>query len=172
MPLLDKAGVKIRADGQGDGWANQHRELGQTFNMQDLDGFFGLYVFAKNSANSLFLEYAPDRIENREKVIRRFAVVALFDRKKTEDAALSDMNIVSTAFYLWTCRQIGDRQPIAPRFFYVIGDDNPPWTMIELNIASGERLGCYLLTGYNWRDVWEVAGLRKIRDELRRWVQG
>ena len=53
-------GVKVRADGCGDAWAQAHRKLGPTFNMQDIDALFGIMAFGQNTGDKLFLEYVPD----------------------------------------------------------------------------------------------------------------
>ena len=162
--------VKIRADGMGDKWANSHRDLGPTFNMTDVDGLIGLVGFAANTGDRLFVEYIPDNYVNRASSIRQFSWVALFDRKISEQCATSEKNAICTAFYLHACRTFAEFQPKPPRFYWVIGSDIPPWTMIDVDIYTGKELGRQIITGQNWRDVWQAFGLENLRTELRQWI--
>jgi len=166
-------GTKKRLDGQGDAWANQHRaSLPKDYYFQDVDAMFGAVVFGKNTGEKLFLEYVPDGYKNRTKKIRSFAVVAIFDRKVTREAAFSNYNTISCALYLWLCRTLGESQPQKPRFFYVIGSQEPPWTMIEINITTGEEIGQETkLERVDWKIVWETLGLTSLRNELACFVQ-
>lgn len=164
-------GVKIRNDGKGDAWARAHRGLGTGFQMHDIDATFGLQVFGANTGEKLFLEYEPDNYENRLKEIRRFAAVALFDRKSTEDAAFGSQNILSRGFYLWQCRVFSTVQPIPPRFFMVIGGQTAPWHMHELDIQTGNHLGDpSTVDATSFRQVWEQLGLTQLHRELRNWI--
>lgn len=165
--------VKQRLDGQGDEWANQHRRsLPKEFYLQDVDAMFGGVVFGQNTGERLFLEYIPDDYENRTKRIREFFVVSIFDRKTSEQAAFGNHNIVSTAFYLHMCRTYSNAQPYAPRFFFVIGNEEPPWEMIEIDIhdakETGERVTLYRA---NWKKVWNRLGLSDLRRDLTAWLQ-
>lgn len=165
-------GVKKRFDGKGDAWAEGHRILGPTFNMQDMDGFFGLTVFGANTGDRLSLEYVPDNYKNKLSFIREFALIGMFDRKASIVTTLDEMNRVSSAFYLWQCRL--PKQPIEPKFFYVIGGQSPPWTMIEINIHDGEQTGTQDTLIENsktdWMRVWRTLGLIDIRRELKKWI--
>ena len=133
-------GARIRADGRGDAWANEHlRRLYSDFLMQDVDGYFG------------------------------------FDRKSTEEAAFSERNAVSRAFYLWLCRTIGRAQPPdkQPRFFLVIGSQRPPWDMIEIDTTTGEVKGERVrLDAADWGRIWETLGLAALRRGLLSWLHG
>lgn len=165
-------GVKVRKDGRGDAWSNEHRiALGNKFFMQDLDALFGQITFGHNTGERLFLEYVPDDYENRFNVIRDMAFIATFDRKSTEGAAFASENVVSTAVYLNLCRQISDRQPRQMKFFYVIGKA-APWRMIEIDIYSGERLPELppIKNKDDWRRVWENTDLIEARDFLSKWL--
>jgi hypothetical protein len=174
--LRHQNGTKIRVDGRGDVWADCHRtQLGRHFLMQDVDGLFGNMTFAHNTGEKLFLEYVPDSYKNREKAIRQFAVVALFDRKSSAAWAFSVRNRVSTALYLEMCRRFATGQPFPPRFFYIIGKDSPPWEMIELCIDTGQEVGqrtrIHTMENSNeWAKLWEAVGLSGLRDELRKFV--
>ena len=170
----NKQGVKTRFDNRGDSWAVQHREqLGGAFWMQDVDAMFGHLAFGHNTGERLFLEYAADDFSNRLNSIRRFALVAMLDRKSTSEAAFDEKNRVSTAFYLYICRAVGECQPVAPKFFFVIGKDRPPWTMVELDIRTGEQKDeAITLPIADWRSVWAALGLSSMRSELTRWLQG
>ena len=99
-PRRDSRGVRIRADGKGDGWARAHRQLGATFNMTDFDGLMGLVAFAANTGEKLFMEYVPDNYRNRLNLIRQFAIVAMFDRKASREYAFSEANRVSLSWHL------------------------------------------------------------------------
>ena len=169
----DELGVRIRRDGRGDAWAMGHRSLGPTYNMHDIDALFGCHIFGANTGERLFLEYVPDDYKNREKTLREFAAVAMFDRKTTETAAFSDDNILSIAFYHWQCRCYAKQQPIPPRFFLVIGGQIPPWTMIELDIFTDgcNRIGNPVtVDGQRFKEVWDAIGLSSLRTELRSFI--
>lgn len=165
-------GVKIRNDKQEDGWANMHRtELGNDHYLQDVDCMFGGVVFGQNTADRLFLEYIPDNYENRIEIIRSFAVVAMFDRKQTEKWAFSDRNRLSTALYLDICRTIATKQPLPPKFFFVIGKDEPPWSMIQIDIYLGEKISePIILDKIQWSKIWESIGLKDLRNSLKNWI--
>ena len=167
----DPNGVRNRIDGKGDPWANQHRsQLGPTFNMTDVDGMIGLVAFASNTANKIFVEYVPDSYANHNNTIREFATVAMFDRKSSKSHAFSESNRVSLAWHLNTCRQLAKTQPKPPKFFLVIGQDSPPWTLIELNINDASQVATLNLTAANWKTIWEAVGLIALRSELRSWI--
>lgn len=170
IPCRDIKGVRVRADGKGDGWARAHRELGLTFNMTDIDGLMGLVGFAANTGDKLFMEYVPDNYQNRLNLIRQYAVVAMFDRKASREYAFSDANRVSLSWHLDHCRKLAQTQPKAPKFFLVIGRDEPPWELIEMNIHTGEVVTEQTLNGMNWRVLWEQTGLVALRNELRGWI--
>jgi len=177
LPLLPayarmETGVRVRSDGGGDGWANAHRTaLGNRFYLQDVDAVAGIEWFATNTAERVFAEYEPDSWENRLEVIRRFALVAMFDRKSTIDAAFSPQNRISSAFYLHLCRTHVDRQPRPPRFFFLVGGQKPPWEMVELDIDAGDEIGNRVeINGQNMRGVWDAIGLTELRKFLRRWL--
>ena len=113
----------------------------------------------------------PDHYDNRKDAIRQFGVVALFDRKRTEDAAFNNRAVVSKAFYLWICRSIATSQSINPKFFYVIGGDSPPWDMIEIDIFTGDRLDDTVLWTEDWKEIWSQLGLSSLRESIVGLVQ-
>lgn len=169
-------GVRNRVDGQGDAWANGHRaKLGSGDYIQDVDAFFGMQVFGHNTGERLFLEYEPDDYTNRLNTIRRFAVVAMFDRKSAPEVAYSHSNAVSLALYLYVCRVFAEAQPLPPKFFYVFGAaDRGPWKMQEVDIFTGEHADdCLWVDSHDpsWRDVWNALGLGPLRAELSKWVR-
>ncbi len=166
-------GARARVDGHGDAWANEHRHgLGMSFNMTDLDAFFGTVAFGQNTSDRLFIEYVPDEYANRDKVVREFGLVAMFDRKNSWRAAFEQRNRLSTAVYLWICRKLGVGQSKSPKFFYVIGGQLPPWQMVEIDIISGEATGvtANILHRDDWQYVWEHLGLVPLRREIARWI--
>lgn len=168
----NRFGVKTRVDGNGDAWANCHRDkLGNQFLMQDVDCLFGAMAFGHNTAERLFMEYVPDHYQNRTRAIRKFGVVALFDRKLTENAAMHNRNIVSQALYLWICRTLAGQQSISPKFFYVCGNNKPPWRMMEIDINTGEKRETVTLQTENWQQIWHTLGLTKIRAEIVKVIQ-
>lgn len=62
-------------------------------------------------------------------------------------------------------------QPIPPRFFYVIGGQEPPWLMIEVDINTGVEVGARVeLKNSNFKTVWESLGLGQARNVLMRWT--
>lgn len=165
--------VRKRMDGRGDAWALAHREgLGPCFNMNDLDTVIGFMAYGINSSETLFAEYVPDAYANKGKMVRRFAVVALFDRKRSERAITA--SDVSTSFYLYLSRALGTQQPKPPRFFYVIGGDLPPWSMREVDINTGNLASSIVtiksLENQEWLAVWDRLGLLNLRRELRAFV--
>ena len=168
----DNNGVLVRTDGCGDSWAAAHRTaLPSDHYITDLDICFGETFFGINGGGSIFAEYEPDSVRNRGKLIRRFALIALCDRKANEASALDAQNTVATAFHLSMCRTIETCQPVAPKFFFVIGGDAPPWTLLELDIETGERTGePVVIDGPDWRPVWDAIGLSDARRVLRRWL--
>lgn len=168
-------GVKVRLDGKGDPWANAHRDLlEKKYFLHDLDAVCGIVAFAHNTGERLFLEYVPDDYRNRPKTIRKFAIVALFDRKSTESHAFSGESLLGRGLYLHLCRILAAIQQAGPRFFYVIGGKVPPWRMIELDINTGERIGeISTVDGQSqtWRTVWNRIGLSQLRQQLVTWIQ-
>lgn len=166
-------GVRARADGMGDAWANQHRiQLPTSHYFQDIDAMFGAAFFGKNTAEQLFVEYEPNHFKHKESWVRDFGAVAFFDRKTSRNAAYADKNNVSVAWYLWLCRTVGRYQPIPPKFFFVFGDANPPWEMLEIDIETGRSTGVSVQLGidHSWSELWKQLGLTDIRNTLRDWV--
>ncbi|MBF0436932.1 MAG: hypothetical protein HQL77_16385 [Magnetococcales bacterium] len=166
-------GARSRVDARGDAWANEHRHgLGMSFLMMDIDAIFGMVAFGQNTSDQLFIEFVPDNYVNRLKSVRMFGLVAMFDRKSSENAAFDDRNRISTAVYLWICRSLGKFQDHKPKFFYVIGGQNPPWRMVELNIETGEATGseAVITTRDDWPNVWNFLGLSSLRREIARWI--
>lgn len=165
-------GVRHRVDGGGDAWAAVHRDLGTRFLMQDVDALFGCSVFGSNTGDRLFLEHVPDAYKHRNNEIRNFAVVAMFDRKTTFENAFSKNNLLSFGLYLWQCRTFASKQPIAPKFFFVIGGQEPPWAMQEINITTGDVINQPIeVDAQSFDVVWQTLGLKDMRNELRRWVE-
>ncbi len=166
-------GVKARSDGKGDAWSNLHRTgLGNATYMTDVDALVGLCGWSVNTAEKLFLEVVPDNYENRRSEVRKFAVVALFDRKRSLEYAQSAANQFTRQFYTWLCRTIGQTQPATPRFFYVIGSDQPPWDMYEVNTAKPEvcvHVG-RIANASEIAHIWKYAGLLEKRNALVQWV--
>jgi len=166
-------GVKIRADGKGDSWAMEHRnQLGSRFYLQDFDCMFGFQAFGSNTGEKLFAEYVPDSYENRQNYIRDFCIIALFDRKRTESAAFNPANMVSTQLYLWVCNKLSVNMPVAARFFYVIGCEAPPWTMIEIDTSTGLEVGDReSLSNPDWKTIWDRLGLTEARNVAAKFLQ-
>ena len=164
-------GIKVRLDGAGDSWANQHREsLPKEFYFQDVDALFGTVVFGHNTGERLFLEYVPDNYKNRNNQVREFGVVAIFDRKSSRNAAFGNHNRVSMGLYLWLCRSLGKIQPIKPKFFFVIGGQSPPWTMIEIDIETGEKIREAIIDTSDWSNIWAELELIDLRNEIVKWL--
>ena len=161
-------GVRARSDGGGDTWAGEHRySLPGQYLMQDLDAVAGVMAFGTRGVDRLFSEFAPDGPEHRGDLVRRFGVVALFDRKTTLRAC--EMSQVSTAFYLYLARTLSSTQPVPVRFFYVVGKA-APWTLVEIDITTGKRIGTTELAGEDWDATWECLGLLSAREQLHAWL--
>ncbi len=157
--------AKPRLDGRGDPWANAHRsELPGKYLMTDVDGLFGYLNFYKESQESLFIEYEPDR--HRSAIhYENFAVVALLDRKSSRETALAQTNRLSRNFYCLLARTIGHSQPVEPMFFYICGTHSP-WLALEINIHSGQPLLERPLYDGQWLSFYRDSGLDRIRSIL------
>lgn len=161
----------VRQQPGGDAWALEHRELGSGLHMTDLDGHLSGALLADAPADRLFMEYACDAYANREKIVRGFAVIALFDRKETASAMESPANMRCLQFHCWLCRQLGRLQPEPPKFFYVIGKC-APWLMLEIDTSTGRPIKSYRYGVGRWRAVWGEAGLLRSREVLTKWLKG
>lgn len=166
-------GVVRRGDGAGDAWANGHRNAPRSWYMNDIDALFGTMAFGINGGDTVFVEFEPDSPRNKGKAIRKFGLVALFDRKNSNWAA--HQSDVSLGLYLDICRAFRDRgQPFPPRFFYVIGGQEPPWDLVEVCISSGTRKPpAVIMTDTSraeWERVWRALGLVESRDAIRAWM--
>ena len=94
----------------------------------------------------------------------------MFDRKSSNGAFTKSL---CTALYLWLCRVIAEHQPYPPRFFQVVGDDLEPYVLIEIDIHTGDQVGePATLDSDDWCQAWEAVGLKKLRDDLRAWMEG
>ena len=172
MSLRHTSGSKVRVDGGGDGWAGQHRtELGRGNFMQDLDVFAGTLSFATNGQDRVFAEYAPDSYVNARDTVRDFALVALFDRKSTRSAAMSNGNRLSLGFYLSVCRTYAAKQPTFPPHFYFVCGKSQPWEMIKIDIDTGDELETYNYSERDWKQVWAESGLKAGRGILSEWIK-
>lgn len=166
-------GVRVRADGCGDGWAQAHRVLGPAFHMQDIDALFGVMAYGWNTGERLFLEYVPDDFRNRGKAVRDFRVIAMFDRKRSREAAFvgDGETRVGLALYLWIARTLQACQKTPVRFFFVIGGQAPPWRMVELSVETGRTTGREHLiesaSKEHWDRLWDEIGLTGLREAVR-----
>lgn len=154
-------------------WALAHRsKTPKNFYMNDIDAFFGKMWFQKNSGYKLFAEYIPD--DNYGEVIKKFALISLFDIKETKKAmeyALHGPNPISTAFYLYLARVIGKNQKYDPKFFFVIGKEGP-WELIEINIHTGNKTGKSAIISendVNWVSQYKDLGLLELQQNLYQW---
>jgi len=166
-------GVKARADGKGDPWANLHREgLGNEAYMQDVDAMVGLVAWSANTAERLFLEVVPDSYENRVNEVRNFAALAYFDRKRSLVHAMSEANRFSRQVYTWHCRMWAELQPEAPKFFFVIGGNEPPWEMWDVDIYNPQNvvLRGTVTNAKDFEPLWRAVGLFEKRQRLVQWV--
>lgn len=165
-------GVRERADGLGDSWANMHRELPRNLYMTDFDAMLGMIAFGQNGGDTLFAEYALDKFANSGKLIRSFGLVAIMERKRTPFAARSHGSPHAVGFHLHTCRLYAEKQPVKPRFFFVFGETEP-FTMQELDIATGEEIGVPVVLPHaatGWVDVWRALGLMQAHQQLTQWL--
>lgn len=167
---MNEAISKSRIDGKGDGWANSRRtSLPSKFACTDIDIEIGAMAYRISTEDRTFYEFVPDAYANRDKLIRYFGLVAIFDRKNAR-ATINDKCTRATAFQLDLCRTYRDRQGgIAPRFFYVIGKSNDPkWEMVEVNIDTGEMSqdSAWINSGMSWLDQWASLGLTFTRSRL------
>lgn len=159
-------GAKARRDGKGEPWAEAHRLLGAGWQMLDLDA----------------VEFEPDNVENRGKLVRTHAIVAFLERKASLDAARASH--VTVSVYLCLARIVANWQPYPPRFFFVIGGAAPPWTLQELDIATGKEIApTWCVPALNVPEaqakealhqalakVWRDSGIYDLRVRLREWL--
>jgi hypothetical protein len=149
--------------------------------MQAVDCMFGFTAFGSNTADRLFLEYAPDgtAADKLVKRVRTHGFVAMFDRKCSEGKAFDPSNYLSLSVYLDACRALSERQGTNVRFFFVIGGNEPPWTMIEVDRFTGERTGSPVEIRASrsdprnpeWETVWRELGLTKEREAALAWAR-
>jgi len=140
--------------------------------MQDLDCFFGVQAFGHNTGDKLFMEYIPDNYDKNKKSVENFGVVALFDRKSNEEYALSSPNYTSRHFYIYLAKILSECQGNIPcKFFYVIGSNNPPWKMIEIDLSTGHKKTEKYVDSGDWSSIWQELGLCSIRNDVVKWMK-
>ena len=170
--------TRLRNDNGGDRWANAHRHnLSDNWYLMDMDGYFGLLAFAANTGNRLFMEYVPDDWKNRESATREFGWVAIFDRKRNEQAMRSSGAKLSKDMYLCLCRRLGRCQPVMPRFFYILGTgEHGPWPLVEYDVWTAKEIG-HIATLQNdefskgaWDRIWNSIGLEQARKKIEAWL--
>jgi len=166
MPYAyDTRGVKVRADGGGDAWARWHRQnLDDTYHMLDYDGWQIREQHMERTENTedhLFIEVVLDG--QKRQSIRQINYIALFDRKATLSAVHGAW--FTRGCYLNMCRQLSIHQDIPCRFIYVIGGQEPPWTLIECSIFTGVFGEPITLDTQRqtWLKIWESIGLTQTR---------
>jgi hypothetical protein len=166
-------GVAIRRDGKGDSWANDHRSLGQGWNMRDEDETHRCVWEIDRRENLRFLEMNFDSYENKGKLIRKCGTLCRVDRKATVWRAEKeiDSGAVSIAHMLQECRNDRAMQGgIGGRAFLACGK-NYPYTYIELDPFSGEELRREILADSSgWHDLYERLGLESEKSKLQRWL--
>jgi hypothetical protein len=166
-------GTKKRADGKMEDWNWRHRVgLGKKCYMEDVDHVFAAVFYGQQTSGRLFVEYEPDNGKNIGNVIRKFAIVAIIDKKETERAAFHQRNVLSLGVQLAMCRMFGAAgQPKEPKFFFAIGGSEAPWKMIEIDIHTGERTGVEgIVESDDWGEVWKQLGIDPLRQQLRAWI--
>jgi hypothetical protein len=69
------------------------------------------------------------------------------------------------------CRKLAVTQPIPPKFFYIIGGDEPPWDIRSVDIYTGAMgvENCELEKA-SWKAIWSLFGLDKMRQDLQGWL--
>jgi hypothetical protein len=163
-------GVLARAKSGGDVWANFHRHrLDSLHLMVDIDCVLGATAIPEIWSDRVFAEMAPDARKNKNSIIREWCLVALFERKRTLHASQIENAVRSASFQLDLCRKYGHFQPVQPRFFFVVGTDDP-FTMHEVGITTGRSVGVPVviesLEGH-WQRTWNELGLTAAHYELR-----
>lgn len=158
--------VKERFDGLGDAFAELHRRaLPSNLYFQDIDQWAGSVVVGDNTENSLYLEYVPDIQKDLNHRIRDFIVLGFFDRKKSK-AAVTASHKVQEALYLHLCRTLSDSQVVQCRFFYVVGVE-APFSLIEVNILSGEYCELGKVDESTMFALWHKCGLIQSHEDAR-----
>jgi hypothetical protein len=169
----DQNGVAIRRDGGGDAWANMHRDnAGRGAYLTDIDRTVRLVVEQECAEDRVFDEYVCDPFANRDSFQRNFAVLARLDRKRIIEVAEKEIRRQSLSLKknCHDCRVFRERQGgLGGRFFYVCGED-PPFTYIEVDIFSGEKILVALVDAENWIPVLTSAGMEDERKNLERWL--
>ena len=161
-------GVKKRMDGEGDGWANAHREkLAAEAVMTDIDGWMGMNAYCMNTGSQLFCEYTIDQKTLHPNHTARCAIVGFFDRKIRKSARLFGSQPHQVYMHIAQC--IAVQQKFPPKFFYVFGSVMGPWEMCEVDIYTGEYTGepfhCDTREA-SWKHMWDQCGLTALRREL------
>jgi hypothetical protein len=166
-------GVAIRRDGKGDSWANDHRRLGQGWNMRDEDETHRCVWEIDRRENGRFLEIVFDSFENRGKLIRKCGTLCRVDRKASVGRAEQEIEAgaVTIAHMLQECRNDRAMQDgIGGRAFLACGK-NYPYTYIELDPFSGKELRREILPDKSgWHDLYKMLDLVSEKDNLERWL--
>ena len=167
-------GVAIRRDGKGDPWANDHRGLGQGWNMRDEDEIHRCIWEIDRRENDRFLEMDFDPIENKGNLIRRCGTLCRADRKASVLRAEDEIKAgsVAIAHMLQECRNDRAMQAgIGGRAFLVCGTDYP-YTYIELDPFTGDEVRReLLLSRFGWHELYEKLGLESEKSKLQKWLQ-
>lgn len=129
--------------------------------MQDIDGIMWCFR-KKETEDNLYMEYAVGEDE-------QYAVVAVFDRKKQFSDLDSEKTSKTDPFYRYQCRVNSLVQLVPCRMFYIIGGNDPPWHIIEVDIHTGQRGAATEFTRDTYEQLWISLGLYKLRDELNKW---
>lgn len=167
-------GVRRRQDGKTTGWNGAHRHTaGRWAYMTDIDGLSYVTV-VEDTEEQLFIEYAPDELKRYGQIDRLYAFIAMFERKRTRDAAWkAQFEEPAFAARLEMCRRLGVGQALPMRAFFVIGEDVGPWTIHEIDTATGafdRNAGVPIAAGpegsaaANMGRIWTLPELRLAHD--------
>lgn len=168
---LNERGNKVRRDGGGDPWADEHRTKLDKCYMADVDYIVSLTLTGVDSEDKSFHEFATKRGSFKPSRKRKHATVAIFDRAATKEIALGDKKAFTLSQHLDLCERLGEVQPVAPKFFFVCGHRNAPsWLVIEMDIYTGEELQERTLSSTDWEQDWRELGLLKQRATLQNWL--
>lgn len=160
MTERNNNGVRVRRWGQGDGFAEAHRNtLDHRHFMTDVDGY--ALAWTRHSERQLFTEYAFSRD-------RMPGLAALFERKKRFADLDLDGEPDKREFLLWLLRAVGSAQGVMPPLIYVVGPDTGPWHIQSVDPFTGEPKGEWqiLTEQHHWGPHWQELGLTAVRNLL------
>lgn len=137
------------------------RNLPRDFYKMDLD-FMVSSAGGMDTEGSLFGAYTIRR--------NRFGTIALFDLKKTANAIFCDHNRTRHAFQVHICRALGETQPVAPVFAYIVGDGPFEAYAVDLDSCDVSVTSVTLPLQESWLPAWDALGITAAKSTIEAWL--